>query len=195
MERAPVLPILFVCTYNVNRSPAAEIIMNQESERSGVQVCARSAGVRSARFMSMSQDMSEALKKLGYEVPVNKPVRKLTDSDLEEARLVFPMDEDNLQALIRNNPFSSHKIYDPVCFTKSWREVHDPLKQYEERDDLVTNILPRIVRNRLLKRYHPQDTKYLVNDVYIPVAQNIQRAIRLTLTHIIGNPSFKNYLI
>lgn len=160
-----------------------------------MRICARSAGLKPARFTTMSPEMATALDRLGYEVPYRKPTQKLTDDDLEQCDLILPMDDENLWELITTKPHVSDKVYDPNCFSHAWSEVVDPYKKFEERDQFLVNMLPRVVRNRILGLYHPvDDTKQLMNNVYTPAARKIQRAIGLTLSKMISDPKYKPYL-
>lgn len=121
---APAHRILFVCMGNICRSPAAEIIFHQMTERAGL---SEKIAIDSAGTIGMHQGnapdprMRRALRDKGYNV--FGQARKVTPADLETFDLILVMDDDNeakVRALDRHQQHGA-KI----------RKLTDYLQQHE----------------------------------------------------------------
>ncbi len=95
--------ILFVCTGNVHRSPAAEIIFNHLAEKTGLNIRAESAGTSPVADRVTNPYITGALGKAGYPARAT-PSRPITEELLLSAKLVFGMEELHLEAIRRKFP-------------------------------------------------------------------------------------------
>jgi len=106
------MKVLFVCLGNICRSPVAEGIFRQLSERESLPIHLDSAGIIDTHRGENPDPRSIAnARRNGVDISqlVSRPI---TESDLLEFDQIFVMDKKNLEALgkFRNYAQASHKI-------------------------------------------------------------------------------------
>lgn len=95
------LSLLFVCLGNICRSPAAEQIMRDMSQKAdlGYQVYCDSAGTHATPGFPPDVRMSQAAMKRGFKLAGKS--RKLVQADYKHFDYIFTMDEDNYQRCVQ----------------------------------------------------------------------------------------------
>jgi len=103
--------ILFVCTGNSCRSVMAQEYMRQMLTRAGIErVQVESAGVFAISGMSPTKETLRVLQENGI-VCSDHRARLLTPSMIQEADLVFVMEQFQMDEVLRRDPSSKGKIH------------------------------------------------------------------------------------
>ncbi|VVB81877.1 Low molecular weight phosphotyrosine protein phosphatase [uncultured archaeon] len=90
--------LLYVCTYNTERSIAADIITSKKAALAGLDLYVDSAGINRSMSPRIKSEMAMALERLGYKVPEHTP-RRVTPNDLSDFDLVLCFDQAQKQTL------------------------------------------------------------------------------------------------
>jgi protein-tyrosine phosphatase len=112
-----VKKILFVCTGNICRSPAAEAIFNALARDRGMESRATSAGVHSLQGRGIAEETAMALEEIGIPYEGHR-ARQLNRSMVREADLVLVMSEghaEEVRTLLGELPGHVHVL--PVYAT------------------------------------------------------------------------------
>lgn len=111
--------ILFVCTGNINRSPASEIIYKSLNYRDNV----TSAALTNKKSLITSKRMREALEKAGYKYTEirSKPVTKAL---IDWADTILYMQKSHLDQLV--DRFGSSHKYKNLASYIGKNKIHDP---------------------------------------------------------------------
>lgn len=67
------MKLLYVCDYNLERSPAAEIITREKSKQAGLEITVNSAGLNKCASCCMKSEMTLALSQLKLSTPRHIP--------------------------------------------------------------------------------------------------------------------------
>lgn len=94
--------VLFVCSYNILRSPTAEFIFNQKAQDAGLNMRARSAGTLAVDGKSSSFRMMDALRRAGYRQVEPTISHRINEELLKSASLVLGMEECHLERIRRD---------------------------------------------------------------------------------------------
>lgn len=124
-----VSSVLFVCMGNICRSPSAEAVFIHKAKKKGLKLLIDSAGTISSHAKEKPDHRAiKAGEARGYSFKGLK-ARKVTDSDFEKFDLILPMDQSNLDYLLKKSPAEySHKIKLFLEFAENFEddEVPDP---------------------------------------------------------------------
>lgn len=88
--------VLFICTGNINRSPAAEIILKQICKERSIDLCVESRALSPYNNgKRMTKAMRRALGECGYGEDHDNRSRPLTQEDINTFDLLLYMDKAN----------------------------------------------------------------------------------------------------
>lgn len=120
--------VLFVCTGNICRSPAADAIFQKFASEAGLDIAVDSAGTHGYHTGEFADDrMIAALKKRGY--PSTHKARPVTAKDLEKFTWILAMDQGHFQFLRNLDP--SGKFHSKI---KMMLEFHPEFKNGDVPD-------------------------------------------------------------
>lgn len=147
MDNKKITRILFVCLGNICRSPAAEAMMRQLVERSGMaaNIDIDSAGTYGGHSGERSDPrMRRAAAARGIEM--THLARQVREEDLERFDMVIAMDDNNYEALFRLAPdrAAQSKIFRFREFLTNhpeWSYIPDPYYEGHEGFELVLDLL------------------------------------------------------
>ncbi len=134
--------ILFVCTGNINRSPAAEIIYHTLSPSDNV----TSAALTNKKSLITTKRMREALEKAGYKYTEirSKPVTQVL---IDWADLIFYMQKSHLKDLQK---FGTSSKYFPLSKFINQAKIHDPA--FDSSHPMVVHDIERAIRKFMINR-------------------------------------------
>ena len=136
--------ILFVCTGNINRSPAAEIILRQLTQIFNTD----SAGISDAKHGKTTKRTMEALERKGF---VSEPVKsnKITKEQFDWANIIYYMQPSHLNSLQKCFPAEDLSKAKPLVMysTTSLKKIIDP--HFDGRHDLAIDQLLECLHNML----------------------------------------------
>ena len=147
MDNKKITRILFVCLGNICRSPAAEAMMRQLVERSGMaaNIDIDSAGTYGGHSGERSDPrMRRAAAARGIEM--THLARQVREEDFERFDMVIAMDDNNYEALFRLAPdrAAQNKIFRFREFLTNhpeWSYIPDPYYEGHEGFELVLDLL------------------------------------------------------
>ena len=147
MDNKKITRILFVCLGNICRSPAAEAMMRQLVERSGLAdiIDIDSAGTYGGHSGERSDPrMRRAAAARGIEM--THLARQVREEDFERFDMVIAMDDNNYEALFRLAPdrAAQNKIFRFREFLTNhpeWSYIPDPYYEGHEGFELVLDLL------------------------------------------------------
>ena len=147
MDNKKITRILFVCLGNICRSPAAEAMMRQLVERSGMaaNIDIDSAGTYGGHSGERSDPrMRRAAAARGIEM--THLARQVREEDFERFDMVIAMDDNNYEALFRLAPdrAAQSKIFRFREFLTNhpeWSYIPDPYYEGHEGFELVLDLL------------------------------------------------------
>ena len=147
MDNKKITRILFVCLGNICRSPAAESMMRQLVERSGMaaNIDIDSAGTYGGHSGERSDPrMRRAAAARGIEM--THLARQVREEDFERFDMVIAMDDNNYEALFRLAPdrAAQNKIFRFREFLTNhpeWSYIPDPYYEGHEGFELVLDLL------------------------------------------------------
>ena len=147
MDNKKITRILFVCLGNICRSPAAEALMRQLVERSGMaaNIDIDSAGTYGGHSGERSDPrMRRAAAARGIEM--THLARQVREEDFERFDMVIAMDDNNYEALFRLAPdrAAQSKIFRFREFLTNhpeWSYIPDPYYEGHEGFELVLDLL------------------------------------------------------
>jgi len=163
--------LLYVCTYNLERSIAAEIITRQQAERAGLDLKVSSAGLKRSTSPRIKSEMIISLNRLGYKAPDYRP-RKLTPQDITESDLILCFDQKQKEPLedVANRPIQTLSEY------VSWmpRDIKEPAHY------LRTPAKPSVFIPLICLLTNTKDSTLFENvlDVYQKTAEKIERHVK-----------------
>ena len=100
--------ILFVCTGNICRSPTAEGVLRDLSEKAGLELHIASAGLGDWHIGQPPDERSQHhARQRGYDLSAQR-ARQVTARDLEDFDMILAMDRGHLQALRKMAPPRHH---------------------------------------------------------------------------------------
>ncbi|MDD6318187.1 MAG: low molecular weight phosphotyrosine protein phosphatase [Succinatimonas hippei] len=124
-----MLKVLFLCHGNICRSPAAEVVFNDEAKKRALagKIIASSAALSDEEEGNgIYPPMKYLLSASGYK-DLSHRARLVTEADLESFDLIVLMDSENLY--LYKNRFgdkASDKVRLLLSFTKDGGEIDDP---------------------------------------------------------------------
>lgn len=136
--------ILFICTGNHNRSPAAHAIFKNLSPKDSV----KSAGTDIQSRQLFAKDMRDALHRRGYKYPLIYS-KSVTKALINWSDVVFYMQPSHLRYL---NKFGKSVKYVPLAKYVSEREIHDPWQEGEKAYDRSVKEIEKAIKNFLKSR-------------------------------------------
>ena len=147
MDNKKITRILFVCLGNICRSPAAEAMMRQLVERSGLAdiIDIDSAGTYGGHSGERSDPrMRRAAAARGIEM--THLARQVREEDFERFDMVIAMDDNNYEALFRLAPdrAAQNKIFrfrEFLTHHPEWSHIPDPYYEGHEGFELVLDLL------------------------------------------------------
>lgn len=124
-----VSSVLFVCMGNICRSPSAEAVFIHKAKEKGLKLLIDSAGTISSHAKEKPDHRAiKAGEARGYSFKGLK-ARKVIEADFEKFDLILPMDQKNLEYLLKKSSLEHHyKIKLFLDFAENFEddEVPDP---------------------------------------------------------------------
>jgi protein-tyrosine phosphatase len=122
-----VARILFVCTGNICRSPAAEVLLRRRLEREGLEDWeVGSAGTWTAAGRPISAHMADLLAQRGLDASSHRS-QEIDRRMMEEADLILVMTQSHAEALRLEFPDQAHKVFLLSEMVEGERyDIHDP---------------------------------------------------------------------
>jgi protein-tyrosine phosphatase len=115
--------ILFVCTGNICRSPTAEGVLRDLSEKAGLELHIESAGLGDWHIGQPPDERTQHhARKRGYDLSTQR-ARQVTPRDFDEFDMILAMDGGHLRALQKMAPAHHHA---KVRLFVTGGEVPDP---------------------------------------------------------------------
>ena len=147
MERAKITRVLFVCLGNICRSPAAEAMLRQLTEREGVAdgMEIDSAGTYGGHSGELSDPrMRRAAAARG--IAMTHRARRVREEDFERFDRIIAMDDNNYESLFRLAPdrVAQQKIFrfrEYLRHHPDWSYIPDPYYEGHEGFELVLDLL------------------------------------------------------
>lgn len=147
MERAKITRVLFVCLGNICRSPAAEAMFRQLTEREGVAdgMEIDSAGTYGGHSGELSDPrMRRAAAARG--IAMTHRARRVREEDFERFDRIIAMDDNNYESLFRLAPdrVAQQKIFrfrEYLRHHPDWSYIPDPYYEGHEGFELVLDLL------------------------------------------------------
>jgi len=128
------MKLLFICTGNMCRSPAAELMLEHIG---GEEFQARSRGTQAQAYSRMPRPARAQLYRMGI-TEINHTPELVTEPDIEWADLILVMENRHFEELAEKFPQSQRKMHLLLdyCGGTSGKEVRDPMggseKLFEE---------------------------------------------------------------
>lgn len=143
-----MIKLLFVCSANICRSPAAEVIMNTYLKKAGLssKVSCDSAGIHSHEGQPADERMGRIAATRGYEIShISRPV---TEFDLIEYDYILAMDQSNYADLreLGHDDEQRKKIH-PICRFCAQHNVSDVPNPYTGSSDQGFNVVLDILED------------------------------------------------
>jgi protein-tyrosine phosphatase len=119
------MKVLFVCTGNLCRSPAAEKMLLHSG---GGRFAARSRGTAAQAYTGMPRQVHDFLEGMGITDIAHKPAL-VSEADIDWADVILVMENYHLEALAERFPQSSRKtrLFLDYCTGSNGRELPDPM--------------------------------------------------------------------
>jgi protein-tyrosine-phosphatase len=140
------MKVLFVCTGNMCRSPAAEKLLLHYGGGKGFE--ARSRGTAAQPYSAMTDAVAEFLAAEGVKNLRHKPAL-VRDEDIDWADLVIVMEEAHRETLAGHFPQSIKKMKKILEFLGSNGDLRDPMggddKLYAEAMGKISQAVQRLI--------------------------------------------------
>ena len=119
------MKVLFICTGNLCRSPAAEKMLLHTG---GADFAARSRGTAAQAYSSMPIQVRTFLERIGVPDTEHKPAL-VSEADIDWADVILVMENHHSDTLAYRFPQSSRKtsLFLDYCTGSSGRELRDPM--------------------------------------------------------------------
>ena len=121
--------ILTVCTGNICRSPAAEFLLRERTERAGKPVEARSAGIGALVNHPAEDTTCAMMQSRGIDLSGHRATQ-LTSERLRWADLVLVMEKHHRDAVLAMDPTARGKTFLLGHWTET--EIPDPYRRGDE---------------------------------------------------------------
>lgn len=142
------MKILFICTGNTCRSPMAEGLLKDLSNKKNLGLQIKSAGVFAMDKDSAANNAVEALNKINIDISDHKS-QSVSKELVDEADLILTMSRSHRETLLLNFPDVKDKVYLLNQYAlKEDRDIQDPfgrdLYNYELTRDEILKALNNI---------------------------------------------------
>lgn len=146
--------VLFVCTGNQCRSPAADIILGQLVREAGLDVAVSSAGTAAYWGEFAQEPTAQAARELGYDLAPHRS-QPVTEELLQGADVILAMARRHQQWLMRTAPEAAARVhlFKPYCLGRAEQPDDDipdpvgrPLDVHRECVGEIESLLRLLVR-------------------------------------------------
>ncbi|MCB1965437.1 MAG: low molecular weight phosphotyrosine protein phosphatase [Candidatus Accumulibacter sp.] len=130
--------ILTVCTGNICRSPAAEFLLRERTERAGKPVEARSAGIGALVNHPAEDTTCAMMQSRGIDLSGHRATQ-LTSERLRWADLVLVMEKHHRDAVLAMDPTARGKTFLLGHWTET--EIPDPYRRGDEAHAVALRLI------------------------------------------------------
>lgn len=130
------LRVLFVCTGNVCRSPAAQLIFARFA--AGNEIACASAGTSGLTGRGVDEPTAYVLKELGVD-PTGHVAQRITPGLIEAADLILTATEEHRASVVRERPMAFRKTFTIREFARLGAEL-PPFAQRPDAAELIARI-------------------------------------------------------
>jgi protein-tyrosine phosphatase len=144
--------ILFVCTGNICRSPTAEGVLRDLSEKAGLELHIASAGLGDWHIGQPPDERAQRhARTRGYDLSTQR-ARQVTARDFEEFDMILAMDRGHLRALQKMAP---HRHHAKIRLFVADSDVPDPYYGGAEGFEAVLDLVEAQCRRLLQELKQP----------------------------------------
>ena len=143
MNTLPTIDVLFVCLGNICRSPMAEAVLLQRIKEAGLdaQITVDSVGLGDWHIgQPPHHGTQEVLRRHG--VPFAGVARQISSDDLQRARYIIAMDQQNIEGLRALLGSEVHpRLHRLLEFTQTKSPINVPDPYFEDNFDYVYELV------------------------------------------------------
>ena len=144
--------ILFVCTGNICRSPTAEAVLRQLSEKAGLELHIASAGLGDWHVGEPPDERSQHhARRRGYDLSAQR-ARQVRARDFDEFDMILAMDRGHLRALQKMAAPHHHA---KIRLFHAELEVPDPYYGHADGFEMVLDLVEAQCRRLLQELQQP----------------------------------------